>query len=45
MTTSFENIDIHTLLPQQEPFVMVDRLVHYDKIRTVTELEDGRAHV
>ena len=39
MTTSFENIDIHTLLPQQEPFVMVDRLVHYDKIRTVTELD------
>ena len=23
-------IDIHTLLPQQEPFVMVCRLTHYD---------------
>ena len=24
------NIDIHELLPQQEPFVMVSRLVHFD---------------
>lgn len=31
------NIDIHTLLPQQEPFVMVGRLVHYDAVQTVTE--------
>lgn len=30
-------IDVHTLLPQQEPFVMVGRLVHYDSRRTVTE--------
>ena len=30
-------IDIHTLLPQQEPFVMVGRLIHYDDVRTVTE--------
>lgn len=35
----FEKIDIHTLLPQQEPFVMIDRLVHYDPVRTVTTLE------
>ena len=35
----FENIDVHTLLPQQEPFVMIDRLVHYDPVRTVTALE------
>ena len=35
----FERIDIHKLLPQQEPFVMIDRLVHYDPIRTVTALE------
>lgn len=35
----FERIDVHTLLPQQEPFVMIDRLVHYDPVRTVTELE------
>ena len=35
----FERIDIHTLLPQQEPFVMIDRLVHFDPVRTVTTLE------
>lgn len=35
----FEKIDIHTLLPQQEPFVMIDRLVHYDPVRTITALE------
>lgn len=30
-------IDIHELLPQKEPFVMISRLVHFDKQRTVTE--------
>lgn len=30
-------IDIHTLLPQQEPFVMIGRLVHFDKTVTTTE--------
>lgn len=35
----FEKVDVHTLLPQQEPFVMIDRLVHYDPVRTVTTLE------
>lgn len=30
-------IDIHELLPQQEPFVMVGRLVYFDMGRTVTE--------
>ena len=35
----FEKIDVHTLLPQQEPFVMIDRLVHYDPVKTVTTLE------
>lgn len=32
------NIDIHELLPQQEPFVMIGKLVHFDMVRTVTEL-------
>lgn len=32
-------IDIHDLLPQQEPFVMIGSLVHLDKILTVTETE------
>ena len=31
-------IDIHELLPQQEPFVMIDTLTHFDMTRTVTEL-------
>ena len=35
----FERIDVHTLLPQQEPLVMIVRLVHYDPVRTVTTLE------
>ncbi len=35
----FEKVDVHTLLPQQEPFVMIDRLVHYDPVRTVTSFE------
>lgn len=35
----FEKVDVHTLLPQQEPFVMIDLLVHYDPVRTVTSLE------
>ena len=34
-------IDIHKLLPQQEPFVMVGQLVHFDMTRTVTETTIG----
>lgn len=30
-------IDIHELLPQQEPFVMVGYLQHFDMVTTVTE--------
>ena len=32
----FEKIDIHELLPQQEPFVMVGGLRHFDMEKTVT---------
>lgn len=31
-----EDIDIHELLPQQEPFVMVDQLTHFDESVTQT---------
>ncbi|MBO6143849.1 MAG: pseudouridylate synthase [Prevotella sp.] len=31
------SIDIHELLPQQEPFVMIDTLTFLDTTRTVTE--------
>lgn len=34
---SLRNIDIHELLPQQEPFVMVGKLTAFDEKRTVTE--------
>lgn len=35
---ALRKIDIHELLPQQDPFVMIDRLIYFDKIRTATEL-------
>jgi len=31
-----EQIDIHELLPQREPFVMVDKLVYFDEKTTTT---------
>ena len=34
----FEAIDIHELLPQQEPFVLVDRLLWFDDKTTTTTL-------
>ena len=33
------SIDVHELLPQQEPFVMIGRLVGFDMVRTVTETD------
>lgn len=33
----FEKIDIHELLPQQEPFVMIGRLLFFDMEKTVTD--------
>lgn len=33
------SIDVHELLPQQEPFVMVGRLVQLDDVRTVCETD------
>ena len=37
--TILRSIDIHELLPQQEPFVMVSRRVHLDDVRTACELD------
>ena len=34
-----EKIDIHELLPQREPFVMIGRLCHFDMAMTVTATE------
>lgn len=42
-TQSFlQSIDIHTLLPQQEPFVMVGALTCYDDtdVQTCTKIND-----
>jgi len=36
MAPRLEDIDIHELLPQQEPFVMVDTLTHFDMQKTST---------
>ncbi len=36
MSKSLEEIDIHELLPQQEPFVMVDKLTSFDMKTTTT---------
>ncbi len=33
-----ESIDIHTLLPQQEPFIMVGELTHYDDTQVKTRM-------
>ena len=38
----FENIDVLTLLPQQPPFVMVDRLLACDDTRTVCSFTPQR---
>ena len=32
-------IDIHELLPQQEPFVMIGTLIHFNHTCTITETE------
>jgi len=34
---TLRRIDIHELLPQQEPFVMVGRLIGFGRVLTVTE--------
>ena len=45
--TFLRSIDIHTLLPQQEPFVMIDTLMTFDEQTTVTEttISEGRMFV
>lgn len=38
-------IDIHEILPQQEPFVMIGALVHFDHTLTVTETEVKESNI
>ena len=44
---NLRDIDVHELLPQQEPFVMIGSLVSIDDVRTVTEtvVRDGNLFV
>ena len=41
----FEDIDVHTLLPQQEPFVMIDQLLHFDEVTTTTRFTVREDHL
>jgi len=36
---NIEEIDVLTLLPQRRPFVMIDRLTHFDEKLTISQLE------
>jgi predicted hotdog family 3-hydroxylacyl-ACP dehydratase len=38
-------IDVHELLPQQEPFVMIGRLTCLDEVRTITETTIARDNI
>ena len=38
-------IDIHELLPQQEPFVMIGTLTCFDEVKTVTETTIAADHI
>lgn len=37
--TDIRAIDVQEILPQRPPFVMIDRLEHYDEVDTVSSLE------
>ena len=41
----FDNISASEILPQREPFVFVDRLVHYDERETVTAFTVPEEHL
>ena len=41
----FNDIDIKEILPQREPFLFVDRLVHYDERETVTAFTVPAEHL
>ncbi len=45
MTTPFADIDILGILPQREPFLFVDRLLHYDEVETVTAFTVPEGHL
>lgn len=39
------SIDIHTVLPQQEPFVMIDTMTHFEMMTSTTETEIRESNI
>lgn len=39
------SIDVHEVLPQQDPFVMIDRLVHFGMTTSTTETEIQESNI
>ena len=39
------SIDVHTVLPQQEPFVMIDTMTHFEIMTSTTETEIREANI
>ena len=39
------SIDVHTLLPQQEPFVMIDKMEHFDMQSVVTSTTINESNI
>lgn len=37
--TDLREIDVRALLPQREPFVMIDHITHFDRVVTTTDFE------
>lgn len=42
---NFTDLDVKTLIPQKKPFIMIDRLVHFDEVVTTTEFEIVPANI
>ena len=36
---NFTDLDVKALIPQKPPFIMIDRLVHFDEVFTRTEFK------
>lgn len=39
------SIDVHTVLPQQEPFVMIDTMTHFEMMTSTTETEIRESNI
>lgn len=45
MSTDFNSINVLKLLPQQPPFIMVDKLLYFDQLTTITCLEVNQNNI